>query len=111
MNTLPPSTPDCIRRLSDEERKRLLAKVPSWAANEDIVCPTRLAWEQCSGEAAARHKTDVVTRLLPPVKRGRMVDLTGGLGVDFSFLAPLFREAVYVEQQAVLCDAARHNFP
>ena len=111
MNTLPPSTPDCIRRLSDEERKRLLAKVPSWAVNEDIVCPTRLAWEQCSGEAAARHKADVVTRLLPPVKRGRMVDLTGGLGVDFSFLAPLFREAVYVEQQAVLCETAHHNFP
>jgi precorrin-6B methylase 2 len=40
-----------------------------------------------------------------------LVDLTGGFGVDFAFLAPLFKEAVYVEQQPELCDIARHNFP
>ena len=40
-----------------------------------------------------------------------MADLTGGFGVDFSFLSPLFGKAYYVERQSVLCAAARHNFP
>ena len=40
-----------------------------------------------------------------------MADLTGGLGVDFSFIAPLFGEATYVERQEELCRLARHNFP
>ena len=40
-----------------------------------------------------------------------MVDMTGGLGVDFSFIAPLFNHATYVERQMVLCQAACHNLP
>ncbi len=40
----------------------------------------------------------------------KFLDLTGGFGVDFAFLSMLFNEAVYVEQQEVLCAAARHNF-
>lgn len=40
-----------------------------------------------------------------------MTDLTGGLGVDCSFLARNFRKVDYVERQEVLCELARHNFP
>lgn len=89
--------------------QRLRAKVPSWAAAEGLRYPGRLALEQCSGEAAARYKREVAMRLLPG--GGSMADLTGGLGVDFSFLAPLFCEATYVERQEELCRLARHNFP
>lgn len=39
-----------------------------------------------------------------------MVDLTGGFGVDFSFLARKFSKAIYVERQQHLCDIARENF-
>lgn len=42
---------------------------------------------------------------------GTMTDLTGGFGVDFSFLSRCFASATYVEQQSQLCDLARHNFP
>ena len=38
-----------------------------------------------------------------------LVDLTGGFGVDFSYLAPLFGKAVYIERQSHLCDISRHN--
>lgn len=37
------------------------------------------------------------------------MDLTAGLGVDFSYLAPLFDRAVYVERQEALCVMAQHN--
>ena len=38
------------------------------------------------------------------------VDLTGGFGVDFSFIAPLFDRAIYCERNPQLCTIARHNF-
>ena len=38
------------------------------------------------------------------------MDLTGGFGVDFAFMARCFNRAVYVERQDVLCDIAQHNF-
>ena len=39
-----------------------------------------------------------------------MTDLTGGFGVDFSFIARRFSSATYVERLADLCDIARRNF-
>lgn len=96
--------------------QRLRKKVPSWAAVEGLVYPPRLSLEQCSGEVCARIKQVVTAELFAKTqagaeeKPGRMVDLTGGLGVDFAFLAPLFKEAVYVERQENLCEAARKNF-
>lgn len=94
-----------------EGRMRLRTKVPSWAAIDELHYPHRLALEQCSGEEAARYKATVVSRLLSADERHTLVDLTGGLGVDFSFIAPLFKKNVYVERQAELCDLARHNLP
>ena len=41
---------------------------------------------------------------------GSFCDLTGGFGVDFSFIARSFKRAIYVEQQDKLCELARHNF-
>lgn len=43
------------------------------------------------------------------VARSSMVDLTGGFGVDFSYLARGFSQATYVEWQRHLCDLAEHN--
>lgn len=42
-------------------------------------------------------------------RRGRLIDLTGGFGVDFSTMARNFAQAVYVERQPDLCAIARHN--
>lgn len=90
--------------------QRARRKLPSWAATEGIVYPPHLALEQCSSESTARYKAALISRLLP--RGGSYVDLTGGLGVDFSFVAQLCRPArfVYVERQKQLCDLARHNF-
>lgn len=92
--------------------QHLRSKVPSWAAVDGLHYPHRLALEQCSGEPAARHKAQLVERLIPSADdRRSMADLTGGLGVDFSFVAPLFAKATYVERQESLVETARHNFP
>lgn len=82
-------------------------KLPEWAAHDDIVYPPHLPMEQCSSQAAAEEKMRLVRRLVP--ERSSLVDLTGGFGVDFSYLSRLFDRAVYVERQERLCALAAHN--
>ncbi len=89
-------------------RQAARRKLPSWAAVDGLVYPPRLSMEQCSGEAAARYKAAVARRLCGG---GRLVDITGGFGVDFAFMARGFARATYVERQERLCAVARHNLP
>ena len=93
-------------------------KIPTWAATEGIFYPPHLSMEQCSSETTARYKAQLVSKFLtshPTLSSSFLklqtsfLDLTGGLGVDFSFLAPMFGEAVYVERQLELCEKAHHN--
>jgi hypothetical protein len=87
-------------------------KLPSWAAHEQLLYPQQLSMEQCSSEQTARYKQQLVQRLCGQTQNeGILVDLTGGLGVDFSFMAQGFRQAYYVEQQVELCALANYNFP
>lgn len=87
-------------------------KLPSWAAHEHLLYPQQLSMEQCSSEQTARYKQQLVQRLCGQTQNeGTLVDLTGGLGVDFSFMAQGFRQAYYVEQQVELCALAKYNFP
>lgn len=85
-------------------------KMPTWAKTDGIIYPSKVSLEQCSSEQTALYKQRLVERLLPG-KRQRMADLTGGFGIDFSFLAKLFDEADYVERDERLCEIARHNLP
>lgn len=86
-------------------------KLPAWAAIEGIVYPPRLSMEQCSSEPTAAYKQRLAARLAAPMQgESTLIDLTGGFGVDFSFMSRGFRRAIYVEQNERLCDIARHNF-
>ena len=85
-------------------RQTARRKLPMWAQTEGIIYPPHLSMEQCSSEQTARYKAAMTEQ------GRRMVDLTGGFGVDFSFMARNFKEAVYVERQEHLCRIARENF-
>lgn len=86
-------------------------KLPSWAAVEDILYPPHLNMEQCSSEQTARYKAKVVARNIDISKSHQVfVDLTGGFGIDFSFMSRPFRKRIYVERNMELCEIARHNF-
>jgi len=90
-------------------RQTARRKLPSWAAIEGIIYPPHLSMEQCSSEATARYKCQIVDTL-PAGSHETLIDLTGGFGVDFSYLATHAKRAVYVERQEHLCEVARHNF-
>lgn len=98
----------CLEQIKSWQKAE--RKLPRWAGIEGIEFPPTLSMEQCSSEATALYKQELVRRVFPAAGR-RMADLTGGFGVDFSYLAPLFRETVYVERQERLCDIARRNMP
>ena len=98
----------CLQQI--EGRQTAQKKLPSWAKTEGIIYPSKLSMEQCSSEQTALYKQQLVERLLPEGRQS-MVDLTGGFGIDFSFLAQLFEEAYYVEPNKQLCEIAQHNFP
>lgn len=110
-------------------RQKAKVKLPSWFATADramgdnvdesnlLVFPPHISMEQCSSEQTARYKKRVLDRLLPSLldrdrsRTSHFIDITGGFGVDFSYLAQSFAEATYVERQEHLCEIARHNFP
>lgn len=103
-----------LRKLPQAERLQLqqqLAqqrlvkdKLPSWQLVLAYI-PSSLALEQCSSQQAAEYKQ----RFVRP--EDRLLDMTGGLGVDFSALSAAAQSGVYVEQQPQLVAAARYNLP
>lgn len=82
-------------------------KVPTWAACPDILYPQHLPLEQCSSEATAIYKYGVVAK---QGEHETFADLTGGFGIDCSFICRLFSHASYIEHQTALCQLAEHNF-
>ena len=110
-------------------RQKAKTKLPSWLAIAEkangksadeahfLVFPPHISMEQCSSEQTARYKKRQLDRLLPSFldrdrsRTAHFIDVTGGFGVDFSYLAQGFAEATYVERQEHLCEIARHNFP
>ena len=108
-------------------RQKARTKLPSWyalaALGEGVdeahflVFPPHISMEQCSSEQTAKYKKRILDRLLPSIlahpwsRNSHFIDITGGFGVDFSYLAQGFAEATYVERQEHLCEIARHNFP
>lgn len=99
--------PMALRQIEGWQTAR--RKLPSWASHGGIIYPPRRAMEQCSGEDAALWKANTAQRLLSTARRQRLIDLTGGAGVDFAFLSRLFDEAIYVEKDSCLCRLAEHN--
>ena len=110
-------------------RKMARAKLPRWANIDGIIYPPHISMEQCSSESTALYKAELAARLLgfpasslssssfsseyEKVSEEEIgfVDLTGGFGVDFSYIAArLGLKSMYVERQAHLCDAAKENF-
>lgn len=121
----------------DQIRGRQMArtKLPRWAGLDGIIYPPHISMEQCSSEVTAMYKAELAARLLNSeicefATKGTVVpkftknddtlgkqenvsflDMTGGFGVDFSYIvAQLGVNSMYVERQAHLCEAAKENF-
>ena len=93
--------PLAIRQINGKQKTR--SKIPRFFNNENILYPAQLSLEQSSSGTTAVYKSTLC-------EGNVLVDLTGGFGVDCSFMSSHFQEVVYIERQKELCDLARHNF-
>lgn len=116
-------------------RKMACVKLPRWAGIDGIIYPPHISMEQCSSEFTAMYKAELAARLLHDKicefstesadalkfakndgtcdfqEKIAFVDMTGGFGVDFSYIAArLGMKAMYVERQTHLCETAEENF-
>ncbi len=81
---------------------KLKHKLPTWYKHS-VYIPKLVNLEQASSEEAGRYKACFVS------SEDRLLDLTGGMAVDFSCLVPLVKQAVYVEQDEELFQASQYN--
>jgi len=93
--------PLAIRQINGMQK--IKAKVPLFYNNETILYPVQLSLEQSSSESTAKYKASLCEGNI-------LVDLTGGFGVDCSFMSRGFKQVTYVERQGELCELASHNF-
>ena len=110
--------PLALRQIAGRQTAR--RKLPSWAALDGLLFPPHLNMEQCSSEQTARYKADICRRLLENLRQHpvtlhpspftSLTDLTGGFGVDFSWMSEAFNEATYVERDSELFAISSHNF-
>ena len=85
-------------------RRQIQGKLPSWAANDSLLFPSKISSEQCSSELTASYKQQLVSA------SDVLCDLTGGLGIDSYYFSRKVRSVVYVERFPLYCEVARHNF-
>ncbi|MDR0420126.1 MAG: RsmD family RNA methyltransferase [Prevotellaceae bacterium] len=84
-------------------RRQAKEKIPSWSVNYKLIFPPKISVEQSSSETTAKYKAELC-------KGKKFADLTGGMGVDFSFISQNFNHAFYVEKDEYLSKLAKHNF-
>jgi len=90
-----------IRQITGKQK--IKSKVPLFYNTEDLLYPAQLSLEQSSSELTATYKSSLC-------EGKRLVDLTGGFGVDCCFMSRRFKQVTYVERQVELCELALHNF-
>jgi 16S rRNA G966 N2-methylase RsmD len=92
-----------IKKLAHQiqARQKLTEKLPLWVANRQIYFPASISLEQSSSESTASFKASLVS--------GRLIDITGGMGVDAWAFAQTCSQVTYVEMQEELAAITQYN--
>lgn len=112
-----------------ECRRKIRTKLPEWYAEPGVIFPDRICAEQSSSSETANYKATVASRIIretlateseiisteaneshSDVMRGRIADLTGGLGVDSLAFSHVAKNVLYNEMNPERAAAAKHNF-
>jgi hypothetical protein len=89
-------------------RRKAREKIPAIYATDKIVYPPGVNLEQCSSEATALFKSNVL--FTESCGKSSLADLTGGFGVDSYFFSKVFHQVYYVEPDTSLLEIVTHNF-
>lgn len=86
-----------------EGKRKAEKKLPTWFKSEKVLYPPKVNFEQTSSEITANYKSHLVGGK-------RLIDLTGGFGVDAFFFSKKMEEVVHCERNSDLSNLAKHNF-
>ncbi len=98
---------EILAQLDADRARKVARKLPGWAAAGAEI-PGSLALEQCSSSATAAYKAEVLHAAAS--RFPRILDLTGGLGVDALAFSRIADQVDCFERDPALADAARRNF-
>ncbi len=84
-------------------RQKIRKKLPEWSRNFKLIFTKNISHEQSSSEATAILKSNLISGK-------KIIDLTGGMGVDCYYFAKSFRACLYCERQEILAEYTKHNF-
>jgi 16S rRNA G966 N2-methylase RsmD len=85
-----------------QARQKIKEKLPSWFTNFDLFLPKTISLEQSSSEITANYKSNLAKGKL-------LIDLTGGMGIDFFEMSQNFQHAIYIDQNEDLKEIATYN--
>lgn len=89
-------------------RRKAESKLPSFYQTKGIVYPPTLNWEQCSSEATANLKAEIIGREIDN-RKIKVADLTGGFGIDSYFISKKAESLDFIEPDTALLNIAIYN--
>ncbi|MCC8358711.1 THUMP-like domain-containing protein [Salinimicrobium sediminilitoris] len=95
------STQELLVQLSG--KKRAEKKLPLWFQTREIIYPPNVNLEQTSSEITAKYKASLI-------EGDRLLDLTGGFGIDSYYFANKVKTVRHFELNPELQEIASHNF-
>ncbi len=84
-------------------KKKAKDKLPTWFSTKNIIYPEKISIEQTSSEATAKYKASLVSGK-------KLIDCTGGFGIDDYYFAKQFESVIHCEINANLSQIVQHNF-
>ncbi|WP_338408678.1 class I SAM-dependent methyltransferase [uncultured Flavobacterium sp.] len=86
-----------------EIKTKAKEKLPTWFSTKNIIYPSKISVEQTSSEKTASYKATIVSG-------ERLIDLTGGFGVDDYYFSKKMNTVVHCEINPELSSIVKHNF-
>ena len=77
-------------------------KLPQFYSTPNIIYPIKLSLEQCSSEKTGVYKSEIING-------EKLLDLTGGFGVDSYYFSKTFTQVTYLEQNKSLHNIVKQN--
>lgn len=84
-------------------KQKAKTKLPTWFETPTILYPSKISVEQTSSEKTAQYKASLVTG-------EKLIDLTGGFGVDDFYFSKNVKNVVHCEINTELSEIVKHNF-
>jgi len=84
-------------------KQKAKAKLPFLFEKSTILYPAKVSVEQSTSQLVAQWKSNLI-------QGEKMLDMTGGFGIDSYHFAQKVKQLTYIEQQIPLFKIVQHNF-